>query len=103
MNRRGFLRLIGATGATVPTTSCNRINSVVDFTGLRRRNISCFARNATSTTGTPLAQPLTPYNLWLIEITDWTQNFSRAIVGVGREVLNKKRIVRIAQLGRRIT
>src|SRR5260370_33667315 len=29
MNRRGFLRLIGATGATALTASCNRINSVV--------------------------------------------------------------------------
>src|SRR3979411_1212375 len=29
MNRRGFLRLIGATGATALPASCNRINSVV--------------------------------------------------------------------------
>src|SRR5713226_7623693 len=28
MNRRGFLRLIGATGAAALTASCNRINSV---------------------------------------------------------------------------
>src|SRR3979490_3623009 len=29
MNRRGFLQLIGATGAAALTSSCNRINSVV--------------------------------------------------------------------------
>src|SRR5260370_39016287 len=29
MNRRGFLQLIGATGAAALTGSCNRINSVV--------------------------------------------------------------------------
>src|SRR5260370_34455162 len=29
MNRRGFLQLIGATGAAALTASCNRINSVV--------------------------------------------------------------------------
>ncbi len=29
MNRRGFLRLIGATGATALTASCSRINSIV--------------------------------------------------------------------------
>jgi hypothetical protein len=28
MNRRGFSRLIGATGAPALTASCNRINSV---------------------------------------------------------------------------
>src|SRR5713101_5487965 len=29
MNRRGFLQLIGATGAAALSASCNRINSVV--------------------------------------------------------------------------
>src|SRR5207302_112191 len=53
--------------------------------GLRRRSTRCSARKAASTTAAPNAQRSAPFDLCPIEITEWTQDFSCAIVEMKEE------------------